>query len=410
MDLGTKNANNLISKDRKISLEAAKAVVNSADTETFKKLCEKSEFIFDFIKEKIVENLCFAVNYANVSNIVKFTKIYNAYFEDFIVKSWVNFANEDLTDEILELFESGIDEQKTYAAGYFYYINDPLALEYLNKFAMSNYEPLAGNCARALNKFKDDTLYKKSLDIVQNAEVDDFEKYKYINFLTTYGDKNALPALFNYLQNTYAKGFAATSVLYLTSLTELSENRNLQDALKIFDILLGAYPEEISLETVFDFDILNYIKYLTSVVTEQSDTENSYIKRILLKAKYKFNLISKEDIYTFDLDKNTKKEINNISNFINTINIDLFGKIEKELLINDKERILEVLDVILNFGKTEFAQNIANTINSTDFEDVISEGVKVLKTFNKLELINKENIIQKLNNENIRAIVKSYFN
>lgn len=409
MDLGTKNANGLISKDNKTSFEAAKAVVNSSDLETFSKLCEKSEFIFDFIKEKIVENLYLATNPENVSNIIKFTKIYNIDFEDFVIRSWVKFANEDLTDEILELFKNGTEEQKSYAAGYFYYINDPVALEYLNTFAMSDYEPLAANCARALEQFNDDNLYKKSINIVSNKEVDDFEKYKYVNFLVNYGKKDALPVLFDYLKITYTKGFAASAILYMTNFAELSENKNLQEALKVFDALISAYPEEISLETVFDFEVLNYIKYLANLAAKDNLTECPYIKRVLLKAKNKFNLISKEDIYTFDLSKNTKKEICSISNFLDNLDIDLFHSIEEEFLSDDKDRILEAFDVVLNYGKIEYSEKIAQAINTTPYEDVISEGVKVLKTFNKLSLLGKDQILEKLNNENLKALVISYF-
>ena len=65
MDLGTKNANDLISKNFEAAKSAAKAVVDTADVETFEKLTQKSEFIFDFIKEKIIKNLCCAVTKEN---------------------------------------------------------------------------------------------------------------------------------------------------------------------------------------------------------------------------------------------------------------------------------------------------------------------------------------------------------
>ena len=417
MDLGTKNANDLISKNFEAAKSAAKAVVDTADVETFEKLTQKSEFIFDFIKEKIIKNLCCAVTKENLSNILKFTKIYSSDFEDFIVNSWVKFANEDLTDEILTLFEQGTEEQKAYAAAYFYHINDPLAVEFLEKYAFSDFDPLAQNCAAALCSFKDKKLYNEAISVLQNAvsnSEEDFENYKYVNFLVSYGDKSAFDVLFEYFKNTSVKGFAASSILYLTNLFELADTGKLKEALCIFDNILSAYPEEISLETVFDFEILRFIKYLCKTVKDGvpqgiSDIAPSYIKRIILKAKYKFNLISREDIYTFDLPKDVKKEITAISEYINALDIPLFDGLEEELCTKDRERILETFDIILNFGKTEFSPKIAEIMANTEFEDVISEGVKILKTFGKLELIGKEEILNKIKNQNLKALTESYF-
>lgn len=417
MDLGTKNANDLISKNFEAAKSAAKAVVDTADVETFEKLTQKSEFIFDFIKEKIIKNLCCAVTKENLSNILKFTKIYSSDFEDFIVNSWVKFANEDLTDEILTLFEQGTEEQKAYAAAYFYHINDPLAVEFLEKYAFSDFDPLAQNCAFALCSFKDKKLYNEAISVLQNAvsnSEEDFENYKYVNFLVSYGDKSAFDVLFEYFKKTCTKGFLASSMLYLISFGELVETGKIKEAFEIFDVILSAYPEEISLETVFDFEILEFIKYLCKMVKDGipqgiEGISPSYIKRIILKAKYKFNLISREDIYTFDLPKDVKKEITAISEYINALDIPLFNGLEEELCTKDRERILETFDIILNFGKTEFSPKIAEIIANTEFEDVISEGVKILKTFGKLELIGKEEILNKIKNQNLKALTESYF-
>lgn len=415
MDLGTKNANNLISKNFEAAKSAAKAVVDTADVETFEKLCEKSEFLFDFIKEKIIKNLCSAVTRENLSNILKFTKIYSSDFEDFIVNSWVKFANEDLTDEILTLFEQGTEEQKAYAAAYFYHINDPLAVEFLEKYAFSDFDPLAQNCAAALCSFKDKKLYNEAISVLQNAvsnSEEDFENYKYVNFLVSYGDKSAFDVLFEYFKKTCTKGFLASSMLYLISFGELVETGKIKEAFEIFDVILSAYPEEISLETVFDYEILEFIKYICKILNSDIKNGNinpAYAKRIILKAKYKFNLISREDIYTFDLPKDVKKEITAISEYINALDIPFFDGLEEELCTKDRERILETFDIILNFGKTEFSPQIAEVITNTEFEDVISEGVKILKTFGRLDLVQKEQVLGKITNENLKAITESYF-
>ena len=131
--------------------------------------------------------------------------------------------------------------------------------------------------------------------------------------------------------------------------------------------------------------------------------------RYLQRKKINENGKHTEDIYTFDLAKNIKKEINNISAFLNTIKTNLFEGLEKELESSSKDRVFEALDVILNFGKVEFSNDIKETIEKTQYEDVISEGIKVLKSFNRLDLIQKDETIAKLKNENIKAIILSTF-
>jgi len=410
MNLGTLNLNNLISKDNKVSIAAAERIVNDCDIESFEKLSEKSEFLFDFLKEKIITNLINAVNSSNISNTFKFIKIYNSEFEDFIIKAWVKFADEDLTDKILEIFENGTDEERTYAAAYFCSINDTLSLEFLNKYAFSEYEPLAQNCARALKQFNDKEIFNNALKVIKDDTVDDFEKYKYVNFLVSYGDKTVFDDLYNYFEKSFTKGFVSSSILYLKSFYEMTEQNEEDKALKIFDIILTSYPEEISLDTVLDFEIFDFVRFLAGQIEAKNpDINASYIKRLILKAKYKFNLIAREDIYTYDLAKNVKKEINEISAFLNTLNVDLFKGLEIELLSDDKERVLEALDVILNYGKVEFLSNIKEVVEKTEYEDVIADCIKVLKVFNGLCLVSKDEILNKLKNNNIKALVLGMF-
>ena len=98
-----KNLNDLISKDDNASNTAAKRILDNCDVESFEKLCEKSEFLFDYIKEKILKNLVCAADKDNFFNTFKFIKIYNIDFEDFIIKVWLKFANDDLTDKIFTI-------------------------------------------------------------------------------------------------------------------------------------------------------------------------------------------------------------------------------------------------------------------------------------------------------------------
>ena len=42
---------NLTSKDEKTAIQAATEIINNCDIDAFKLLCQKSDFLFDFVKE-----------------------------------------------------------------------------------------------------------------------------------------------------------------------------------------------------------------------------------------------------------------------------------------------------------------------------------------------------------------------
>ena len=48
-------------------------------------------------------------------------------------------------------------------------------------------------------------------------------------------------------------------------------------------------------------------------------------------------------------------------------------------------------------------------IDETNYEDAISEGVRILKTFGQLNLLNSSEVLTKIKNENLLAITESYF-
>ena len=98
MNLETQNAKNLISKDFKLSNQAANDIVNSADIKTFETLCKNSEYIFDFVADKAIKNLINATNKNNLSATLEFAKFYDPKFSQYIETVWQKYAYEYLTD------------------------------------------------------------------------------------------------------------------------------------------------------------------------------------------------------------------------------------------------------------------------------------------------------------------------
>ena len=110
---------------------AAGELVNNCDIELFKELVENDGYLFDYVKQNVAERLEKVINENNYKNLLEFLKYYSPSYEDVIVTSLVKYADEDLTDEMLNKLESGTVEEKTYAARYFAYVQDPLALDAL---------------------------------------------------------------------------------------------------------------------------------------------------------------------------------------------------------------------------------------------------------------------------------------
>ncbi|MBR6298169.1 MAG: hypothetical protein IKR34_02875, partial [Candidatus Gastranaerophilales bacterium] len=110
---------NITSKDINLSKKTISDLINSSNTDNFKLLVQRADFIFPFLKERISKDFVKLVNKNNIKTLFEFTKVYSPDFEEMIVNSFLKFADENLTDEILELFETGTDEQKAYCASYF---------------------------------------------------------------------------------------------------------------------------------------------------------------------------------------------------------------------------------------------------------------------------------------------------
>ena len=112
---------------------AAKYIMDNSDEKLFAELVDKDSFLFDFVKQNVAERLEKATNINNWKTVLKFLKYYSPSYEDFIVSTLAKYADEDLTDKMLELLENGTDNEKTYAAKFFSYIH------FLTRFKINIY-------------------------------------------------------------------------------------------------------------------------------------------------------------------------------------------------------------------------------------------------------------------------------
>ena len=392
---------NITSKDINLSINTIKNMIKSANFEDFSFLCEKADFIFPFLKERIVRDFVKLVEENDLKTVFEFSKIYCPDFEDLIVDSWVKFASQDLTDEILVLFEDGTVEQKAYCAKYFSRIQDPLALEYLYSNALVDFEPLKTNCALALSAFNDVEILNKMKEIVLNSN-DEFEKLNAFNFISTYGKDEQIKFV---IENCFKSPFLINILSNILDFNDINYLKNILDKntlSRILQVIIEEYPEEISLDTCYYWNLAEFMKLVYSF-------NNQYSKNILLFAKQRFSEFASNEIYTFDFDKNVKTEVKNISNYLNSLKLP-FEDIKRELnSFEDNFRYNVALSVIKEYKLDEYSDSIAQLINDKKLNnEQNASSALVLKELNSIDLINKE-IINAIEDENVKALIKSYF-
>ena len=112
----------LTNKDEKKAIDAARYMIDNSDVELFKLLVEKSDFLFEFIRNNVCKRIEKVISKDNYSNIINFWNIYSPYYDDLFASILSKLATQNLTDDIFELLETGSITQKTYDAQYFSYI------------------------------------------------------------------------------------------------------------------------------------------------------------------------------------------------------------------------------------------------------------------------------------------------
>ena len=386
---------NITSKDIKLSQNTILNMVKTVSVDNFRELCEKCDFIFPFLKERIINDFVKLINKEDLKAVFEFSKIYCLDFEDLIVNSWLKYASEDLTDEILEVLDKGTDEQKAYCVLYFEHIQDPLALEYLNKYSYSDFEPLKTNCAQVLSKFGDKTVYEDMKKTALESD-DDFEKLSAFSFISAYSGEDAV----NFVINNFSKNpFKVQIISDLLDFNDFDILKNLEQdkIIQVFSTLIEGYPEDISLDTIGYYRIFDFIKLINSY-------NNQYAKNSLILAREKFREFFENDIYSFDLDKNSKIELSKIYNLLNSLNLDT-TEIIQELKQYNSNRYELALNVIQELKIKDYAQLLADNLNFLN-EEFIAKSAITLKELGANSLI-PLSISDKIQNENIKGLVKS---
>lgn len=356
----------------------ARQLINIPDINLFEELVKQDDFLFDFVKQNVAKRLQNACNASNYRNLLALMKIYSPFYEDFIVSTLAKFADEDLTDEILEIFENGTDAEKTYAAKYFSRIKDPLALELLREGAFSENESLAANCAMTLGAFEDKESYATALEKLNSD--DDFEQFSAISFLISYGDKSALDAIIDAMEKSSMAENIAGEIPYLVDMITLIQNKR---GVVVLNNIINGLGEILPLTGVFDYNLYEVFEKLDCPI-------------VLLNAREKFNLLTENDEYLFDEDKNTKNEVYEIKNLLNSISID-----EKA---TDKELNAESPFVYTALELTDNTSAVEKLLSSGN-QTLVLKSAEVLKKLGAWDETARTKALDNVSDENLKAVI-----
>lgn len=402
MNLGNKTLNDLISKDNSAAKEAAIKLLAEKDVESFKILNSKSEFLFDFIKEKILKNLIGAVNSKNCLNLFEFLKVYSPDFKGFILHPLVQFKTPEIEDKMLNFLCSGSDEEKTYATEFFTILADKTKYEKIKANLNADFEPLKIASINYLSNLGFRLEFEESLNILEDNSKDNFEKLTQVEFLAYFGDKKAFEPIYNYFINEDNSYTIANFLLDLKPFSTLIEENREDEILNILSSIILNFPDSIS------FEEINY--YINEGLFEfLLESENNLSALILFYLKNKTELILEDENYLIDLTKENKKEANIINSKLNNA-IQIFDKKETLTLglnsINYFENILSL--EIIKEENIEIIEPIYNLLEKTTNNEIIMDILYCLQNQNKLNetLINK--ILLKTENEILKAQIKSF--
>ena len=366
-------------------------VINKPDVELFKELVDSDDFLFDFVKQNVTKRLSKNCNEKNYENLISFLKFYSPSYEEFIISTLANFADEDLTDKMLDLFEKGTDEEKTYCAKFFAFIQDPLALDYLRENAFSENTYLSSNCASTLALLKDEEIFNTALEKLNSD--DDFEKLDGVKFLVSYGNKTAIDKILQTMKTSAMPENIAGEIPYLVDLFELLKT-NRTDGLVVLNQIINGLGEILGLGQVFDFQLYEIFEMLLS----ENPTPESAV--VLLNAKEKFETLTENDEYLFDETKDVKQEIFDIKKLLNNVDNRYKNLIDEE--------ITEISPFVFTaIDLTNSTDKIRLLLHNTSNQTLILKSIEALKQRNNLTPQDKETALKIVTDDNIKNIINA---
>lgn len=185
----------------------------------------------------------------------------------------------------------------------------------------------------------------------------------------------------------------AGQIPYLKNLFELLDE-DYENALLVLNHIVNGLGEILGLSVVFDFELFEVFEKL------MNNFDDSKGAIVLLNAKDKFDILTENDEYLFDEDKDTKNEIFDIKKLLNHIH-----RKELEKYINDELKE----DSPFVFTALEYATDLfaIRELLKSNNQTIILKTVEVLKNLGNLDENTKTVALLKVTDNNIKSIIRA---
>lgn len=398
---------NLTQKNEDLALKSAKQLLDEANFEAFEKLCEKSDYLFDFIKTNVCKRLYNSATKENYKNIIKFFKLYDANYADVFIQILLKFPDNTIKKDILELLLEGDENEKAYCAKFFEYSPCEEAINTLNDLAFDDFEPLSDNATLALAKVNDKQCIEKAYQKLESN--DDFDILQGIKLLTTYPDLSKLNKIVEAALNCSMRENAAADIACAIDLYDFAIKTMTPNNLLVLNSIIIGLGEILPISQIIDYKIFEITKELVNTNYEEA---NSQIAELLLNIYSKFKLFYENEEYTYDEDVDTKNEIKKIVSLLQNQG-EVFWNEQKELIFEELEqndkRIIAALNVIKEIKLENDINKIIN-LTTNQNELIVCLAIETLSILNKIESVNIQAIADKIQNSNISAIIRNFAN
>ena len=387
----SENLKKLTGKNPRDFESVAYSLINNSDVELFSELVSKEDFLFDFVKQNVADRLAKVCNESNYLNLLNFLKFYSPSYEEFIVSALVRYADEDLTDKMLEIFENGTDDEKIYCAKFFSYIQDPLAIDLLKQYAYSQNTYLSANCASTLAQLGDMSSYEQAIEMLSSD--DEFTRLDGVKFLVSYGKTEALDEIIEAMKTSSMAENMAGDVPYLTDVFSLYK-KNKTDGLFVANMIINGLGEILGLAQVFDFQLYEFLEMLIN------GPKNSQIAAVLINAIDKFDTLTENDEYLFDESKETKQEVLEIKKLLSTVSQgELYDLLDSELRA----------DSLFVYTALEFTENenIVRSLLSCENPTIVLKSLEVLKQMDSITQEDRQIALNSVVDENVKNVIRA---
>ena len=373
--------------------QAAKILVDTPDIELFKKLVKQDDFLFDFIKSNVAKRIKNACNKNNYANLLNFFDYYSPSYDNTFAEILFEHGGESLIPQIKDLFKTGNDSTKAYALKVLSQLpkgNLDDIMPQIRAAAKSEDEYVSNNAIEVLSVNDDKASKEEATDQLKSN--DEFEQYKAVKFLVTYGAKDCLQNIVNVMKKSSLSENIAAEIPFLVDLETLLE-KDFELAVLVLCNIVNAIPEIIQPAAAIDYSLLEIFENLYY----NNLTSSSAL--LLRMAKEQFATLEENEEYLFDCDKNTKDEISNINKFFKGVNVNKLNSLLYDELYDESDFVFFAVDYINDIEELE-------TLLDSSNQTLLLKVLTTLKEKQALTQAHKEQALNHITSEDIKRIVE----